>query len=185
MAIIHLIMILIKITLLSTFYSSIFLLFFHKFNFKKVAKIVKGIIRMKSFPKVYPIIWISLLAFQFTYFGDTGMGDSAKIPLGHWKTIDNVDWTTSYVEINKNKSFIIHKYYLDGNIFYGEIQVNPFEKKTSGYLIWNLKTNEYEHCKLRINNETCSHLTRKINLELMKSFDDQYSAYWGGWKFWF
>jgi hypothetical protein len=37
-------------------------------------------------------ISLGLFIFTFTYYGDHGLGDNAKIPIGHGIVINNINW---------------------------------------------------------------------------------------------
>ena len=39
-----------------------------------------------------------LFFFMFTNFGDHGLGDSARIPVGHWRAIQEVNGTQAYLQ---------------------------------------------------------------------------------------
>jgi hypothetical protein len=37
-------------------------------------------------------ISVGLFLFMFTYFGDHGLGDSARVPVGHFKVVITAHW---------------------------------------------------------------------------------------------
>ena len=43
--------------------------------------------------KLWVCIAVGLFAFSFSYWGNHGLGDSSRIPIGNWQTISNINWT--------------------------------------------------------------------------------------------
>ena len=41
---------------------------------------------------------LGLLFFLFSYYGDHGLGDSARVPVGHGRAIQEMDGTQTYIQ---------------------------------------------------------------------------------------
>lgn len=178
-ALFHLIAVCMKITLLSTFYTSLVLLITTKGNFKLVLSQVKKIVKMKQFPIAYPVIWLLLFVYSFTYYGDHGLGDSAKIPIGHGKIVSSVDHTTTSIRCN-NQYIILHQFYTKEDFLYAQTLRSPFSKEINGYLIWDLKVDKYR--TFDTEKEFKNFIKEKpqlVNGEFL-SFHDAYYLRWGG-----
>lgn len=180
-ALFHLIAVCMKITLLSTFYTSMVLLITTKGNFKLVFSQVKKIVKMKQFPIAYPVIWLLLFVYSFTYYGDHGLGDTAKIPIGHGKIVSSVDHTTTTIR-SHNQYIILHQFYTKEDFLYAQTLQSPFSKEINGYLIWDLKADKY----ITFTNEDefkrfIEEKPQLVNGEFI-SFKDAYHSHWRGLK---
>ena len=91
----HFIFQLIKIGILASVYSFILigiLLIVGKFKPNEFLKRVKSEKKKYWFSFGF-LISIGLFIFSFTYWGNHGLGDGPMIPIGHWETIENTNWT--------------------------------------------------------------------------------------------
>ena len=90
----HFIFQLIKIGILASIYSIIIigiLLLFEKVKSNDYLKKIKSQ-KINSWFSFGFIISILLFIFSFTYWGNHGLGDGPRIPIGHWETIENTNW---------------------------------------------------------------------------------------------
>ncbi|MFC0878945.1 hypothetical protein ACE01N_20290 [Saccharicrinis sp. FJH2] len=121
---------------------------------------------------------IGLFFYAFTYWGNHGLGDSYRIPVGHRQVIYNGDgvWTYFKVEVqNKLQQKHINEFAIKNDKLCANIDGNK-------YLIFDLKTskmtefqnkNDYEIFALRNNLPTTSEF---------KDFISRYHDFWSGWR---
>lgn len=183
----HFIFQLIKIGILASIYSTILigvLLVFGKF---KPAEFLK---RVKSEKKKYWfsfgfLISIGLFIFSFTYWGNHGLGDGPKIPIGHWKTIENTNWTEyGYLDVQTNDGIDIEttKFKVENDILCGNLDSSFYDFRNS-YFVFDLKVDVVTEFKTEndFNNYSESKNLPKSN-ELL-SFEQNYKNRWGGIRF--
>jgi hypothetical protein len=162
----HFLFELIKIAILSAGYAELIML---------MCKLIFSS-RYLKFHKLFFIIYAVLFVFMFTYYGDHGLGDQSKLPIGHWEIVDAGDGYP-YFEPGGNK---------------GQIKLEAFlvneetlcAQTNEGYMAYDLVTD-----KLSAFPDQSSYTVyaEKNNLPLAKSFKNfgaQYAAYWSGWRFW-
>jgi hypothetical protein len=134
------------------------------------------------------LVSISLFSFLFSYWGNHELGDGARIPIGYEKDISNTNGA-EYANIKGIQSqdgndIYTTKFKIDGNKVCGNYE-SDFYDYSSGYFVYNLESdlltefaNENEYNIYAVKNEL-----PKTN-ELL-SFNENYSNYWLGWRFWF
>lgn len=132
------------------------------------------------------LISIGLFIFSFTYWGNHGLGDSPKIPIGHWETIENTNWTEyGYLTGQKTSDgydiettkFIVTDDKLIGNLnswFYS------FE---NSFFVLDLKTDKIVEFKTESEfNKYAENNMLPKSKELL-SFMQNYKNHWGGIRF--
>ncbi len=155
----HFIFELVKIAVLAIIYSTILLI-----TFSILAKTRPGswFDRATEFKKdswfaMGFLISISLFIYMFTYWGNHGLGDSPRIPIGKWLVVDNANWN-DYGYINDMTTN-------NGN----EVVMTEFLVK-KGYLLGKLGSSFH-----RYNNEYFIYdMTEKtmVEFENQKDFDE-------------
>jgi len=184
MALIHFIFELFKILIQSAIYSSIiffgitgivkpkpgsFLYFFRK---EKMLTWVSG----------WGIIFLGLFFFMFSYYGDHGLADSARIPIGHHREIGQTD-IMSHIE-PKNKGIIyINEFIITDDYVYGTLEKQNLDLNHN-YFVYDLKLNTVQLFDQII--PFNSFLTSKnVSQESpYQTFGEHYNQYWNGWRFW-
>jgi hypothetical protein len=170
----HLVFILIKVAILSCLYGLVFLI---------IIRLIKKRLNHSSF-KNWMILSVSsfafLLVFMNTNWGDHGLGDYARIPIGEGKEIEQINYSGMYIrpEGHENETLSISSYYLDKEYCFGTIE------KSGMKFIWHLRTNEIEKFKSEID-----YLRRLQSLNLKRNqividFKFGYNRHWNGWRFW-
>ena len=133
------------------------------------------------------IISITLFVYMFSYWGDHGLGDGPKIPIGHGIVVDNTNWnkygylndisTSGKQEIEMTK-FIFTNKELIGNLDSG------FYRYENEFFVLNLESKEIkEFASINSFNE----YAKDNNLptyDSLLTFKDNYTNRWGGWRFW-
>lgn len=185
----HFIFEIIKISILASIYAT--LIFF----------IIKFISKYKPnswFERVYKnkiklwflsglTISLTLFVFMFSYWGNHGLGDSPRIPIGGGLVVDNTNWTEySYIEGLKTVDNIdveMTKFKVVDNKLIGNLDSWFYEFENS-YFIYDL--NQYEMKEFRNKNKLNDYLVANnlpLSEELM-TFEENYRNYWSGWRFW-
>jgi hypothetical protein len=167
-SLIHFIFELIKISILTLIYSYFLLLLIKKLQPSLTSKFLNRL-------NIRTGIFILLFIWQFTYWGNHGLGDSSRIPLGFGKEIKQID-ASSYIEPKKNHTIGIQSFSVLDNQFYGLTSEEML-------ITWNLETNtvtSYQSKEDYIE-------TEKTAIPSGKQFSTFWGAYknhWNGWRFW-
>ena len=133
------------------------------------------------------IISLGLFGYMFTYWGDHGLGDWARIPVGHWRQVIEVDGTRAAIqETNyENGNMIeIEKFEYSSDFLCGKTQ-EDISKYPGAYFIYDLKTNDVKFFNDKKEYELFANQKGLPMTNDFKTFSDHYSDYWGGWRFWF
>ncbi|WMJ72242.1 hypothetical protein RCC89_19660 [Cytophagaceae bacterium ABcell3] len=186
-SLIHLIITLFKITILAIIYATLTLLIF-----KLIAKFQPNSWFDRITRKKFKFWFISgfiisggLFWFMFSHFGKHGFGDSARIPIGHFRSIQEIDGIQAYIQDVENGVYAldINKFYITDDFVYG-ITGSHYENYNGGYFLYDLDKNKVRTFELidDYKNELI-----KIGLEPnveYKEFNYYYKQYWNGWRFW-
>lgn len=133
------------------------------------------------------VIWVGLFFFMFTYWGNHGLGDSARIPIGQGIAVKNINWTEyAYIEDIKTcdkiriemTKFIVIEEKLIGNL------ESWFYSFKSSYFAYDMDKKELkEFYSLKEYNDFASKNDLPLANEL-RTFKQNYSDHWHGWRFW-
>ena len=184
-ALLHLIFTLIKISILSCIYAAIILVVFriigsYKPNswFNRVSKK-----KLRLWFRCGFIISVSLFIFTFTYFGNHGLGDSARVPVGHWKAVKEINGTQAYIQDEGPVSAIeIDRFLVTDNFVYG-IASDSNENYEGKFFVYDLANNivtTFTNVKEYVNFLKTNNLKNND----YKDFRYYYSQYWHGLRFW-
>ncbi len=126
-----------------------------------------------------------LFVFMFSYWGNHGLGDSAKIPIGNGKTVDQINGMTFITPAGyEMETLDIHEFTTTDGFLFAKISSNRPAAVNKEIAIWNLKTNQVEFLDHYSDLEI---LKTKNNMQAELTFQDfqgHYSKYWNGWRFW-
>ena len=167
----HFLFEIVKIALLATGYSAVLFLLLYV-----VAEIPKLKFKKVRFYAIYRVVAVVLFVFMFTYYGDHGLGDDSRIPIGHWESIRASDGYP-YLEMPGHSGQLnIGTFSLSGDIICAEAD--------SGIVYYNLRSNRAVTFK-----REAAYITfaNRYKLPLPDEFEDfykHYREYWGGWRFW-
>ncbi|RYU75458.1 hypothetical protein [Hymenobacter persicinus] len=129
------------------------------------------------------LISVALFIFSFTYWGNHGLGDYSRIPLGYGEAMEEMNGTMTYFEPIKNiagreDNPEIIAYQLRNDVLCAALGsdstffVYDLASKRSRLFDGQRAYNDYAH---RANLPTASHF---------EPFAQQYTRYWNGWRFW-
>jgi hypothetical protein len=178
---------LVKISILGSIYASFLLLVFLVVGHFKPGSLFSKVLKKKMLFWFLSgsLISIGLFFFMFTFWGNHGLGDWARIPLDYKKQVIEVDGTRAYLQ---NTSYTygdieIEKFEFTKNFLCGKTG-NTLTSYPGDYLVYNLITNEVTF----YNDEStyaafaCTKGLPAINT--FKNFSYHYNRYWNGWRFW-
>lgn len=185
-AIFHFVFELLKIAILSSAYAIILVSILSFLNKRMSNEFLTKILnsKFKTWVVFGFLISVSLFTYMFSYWGNHGLGDYARIPVGYGKEVSEINGTQAYIESNEYnygslpvKNFSKQKHFIIGETDSSPVDIPP------PYYFWNLKNNklilfsseiEFRHYLLEFG---------LSNYEL-KSFRENYKKYWLGWRFW-
>ncbi|GAB5417448.1 MAG: hypothetical protein Crog4KO_30300 [Crocinitomicaceae bacterium] len=141
-------------------------------------KRIKETSRSKRFTWV--LFCFILFIWQFSYWGDHGLGDYSRVPIGYGKEIEQINSTGMYISPNgyESQMFGIKEYSIDKEYCFGSMS------KNKGFFIWNLKTNGIQ--KISTYEKYMDELKSKRIQDkyVFHNFQEAYDSYWSGWRFW-
>ncbi len=186
MALFHLLFELIKIAILSCIYASLVLLVFKIIAYYKpdswFEKVSKKKLKLWFLSGL--ILSVFLFIFMFSYYGDHGLGDSARVPIGHWKAIQQVDGVQAYIQDEGPISMLeIGKFQTTVDFVYGF--TSPSNENYDGtYFVYDLANNSVKTFQQE---QEYFHFLALKNLDKNPNYQDfnyYYKAYWNGWRSW-
>lgn len=181
----HLFFELIKISILGTIYATLTLIIILVIgNYKSESWFARVSNRkLKSWFLFGFIISIGLFVFMFSYWGDHGLGDSARVPIGHFQAVNQINGVDTYIEVEKYDELEINDFTFDENNLFAEIR-QEFSYEKGAYIKWDLITNEWTfyHSKKDFLMEAEEHNYPKPTK--FKPFFEHYKRHWHGWRFW-
>lgn len=175
----HFIFQLIKIFIQSSFYAFLVIVIFSYIGYFKPQSWFNKISGNKTklwFSSIYKI-YIFLFFFQFTYFGNHGLGDHAIIPIGHFEIVNQINGNQTYIEKN-GQQLSINSFAFDGDKLFANI-----DSDIANYLIWDLKTDNWTFLKSEDEYIKIAHKQNYPSLNNFDNFNSYYSQYWHGWRF--
>ncbi|WP_201982811.1 hypothetical protein [Hymenobacter rubidus] len=121
---------------------------------------------------------IALLLLANTPWGDHGLGDYARIPLGHGLAMEQINGTMAYFEpVTTIDQPEIISYQVANGVLCAKADKNL-------YFTYDLALKRYQ-----IFADSTAYNSNAKNLSLpttsqFESFNRHYARYWGGWRFW-
>ena len=179
----HFIFVLVKISILASIYASLILLVFRLISrfkpdswFDRVTKEKSRFWRLTGF-----IISVGLFVYMFTYFGNHGLGDSARIPIGHFKYVRYGG--NSYIQNSEGDQLGIINFTFDKNQLYAETQ-REFNREKGDYVVWNLRNDSWTFYKTKTDYLIAVQQNNYPAPDQFKEFWHYYGLHWHGWRFW-
>jgi hypothetical protein len=176
---------LIKISILSSIYAAVTLLVFKIVGHLKAGswfeKVSKKKLRLWFLSGFF--ISVALVIFMVTYWGDHGLGDSAKVPIGHFKTVKQINGVDAFIENRNGEQLEIKDFTFDDKNLYGQIQ-KEFNGDKGDYVVWNLRTDEWKFYKSEEEYLKAASHNNYPRPEKFEDFGNFYSRHWNGIRFW-
>ena len=184
----HFVFELVKIAILASVYSILIVLLFRTLGKNKPNSWFNKVSKKKTrlWFLIGLIISIILSALMFSYWGDHGLGDNARIPVGHGKSVEQINGSTTYItaEGYEMETLDINEFAITDDYLFAKISSNRSAAINKEIAIWNLKTNAVEFLN---HFSEIEGFKSKHNIKeqlAFQNFQSQYSKYWNGWRFW-
>ena len=188
-ALFSLIALIVKIAVLASIYGAIVLLIFGI-----IYKVTKNEWVGRRLKRKLFLWWITgfiysicSFVFAFSYWGDRGFGDFARIPIGYGYEVKNIDGSTTYFEDEKgsySRQAFLKKFTVKDHTLCAEFEGFNITDCKDCFIVFDAEKSkmtefksEKEYAQYAINNK----LPLRVDF---KEFDDIYNDYWDGWKFW-
>lgn len=186
MVLFHFIFELIKISILSCIYATMILIAFKIIGHYKIEswfnKVSKRKLRLWFLSGLF--ISIGLFFYMFSYSGNHGLGDSARIPVGHGRAIEQSDGILAYIQNEGPIDMLtIDKFIITDNYIYGSVG-DRNENYEGQYFLYDLINNNVKTYTQEA--DFINHL-KTINQPPRPDYKDFYYYYdkhWSGWRFW-
>lgn len=183
----HFIFQLLKIGILASIYSALLI---GLMLFLDLYKSTEYLERIKMEKKKYwflfgLLIFIVLFVFSLTYWGNHGLGDGARIPIGNFKEVEEINGIDAYIEPENYPYGLmkVHSFVKSGNFLTGKTEVSTVHRPKP-FFSWNLSKDKI----IFFDSENQYNLFAKNNnlpkSTEFKTFRQSYKEYWGGIKFW-
>lgn len=181
----HAIFELIKISILGSIYATLALIVF------KIVAYFKPHSWFNKVSKKKLRFWLSsgffisfgLVIFMVTYWGDHGLGDNARVPIGHFKTVKQINGDVAYIENKGGEQLGIKNFTFDNDNFYGETQ-KELNGEKGDYVVWDLRTDEWKFYKTEEEYIEVANHNNYPKPDKFEDFGNFYSRYWNGLRFW-
>jgi len=177
----HLVFIIIKVAILSCLYGLLFLL---------IIRLIKKRLNLSSI-KTWMILsassFVLLFVFMNTYWGNHGLGDGPKIPIGNGIIVDNINWTEyGYIKglkTNDNIDIEMTQFKVIDDKLIGNLNSSFYDFENS-FFVYDLDTKKLIEFKTK--NEFDDYLVKNelgTSSDLL-TFRENYNNHWNGWRFW-
>ena len=181
----HFIFELIKISILGCIYATLTLVTFKIIGHYKpdswFDKVSKKKLRLWFLSGL--VISVGLFLFMFTYFGDHGLGDSARVPIGHFKVVRQINGSDTYLQNSKGDQLGITNFDYDSDRLYAETQ-REFNGEKGDFVVWDLRDDNWIFYRTK---DDYLKEAKKNNYPTPETFEDFFTFYkrhWHGWRFW-
>lgn len=185
-ALFHFIFELIKISILASIYATLLLLIFKIIGYCNAGswcdRITKKKLRFWLLSGF--IVSIGLFIYMFTYFGDHGMGDTAKVPVGCFKEVRQINGVDSYIENSKGEQLGIVSFAFENNRLYAETQ-REYNAGKGDYVVWDLQNDQWIFFKTKADYLMVVEQNNYPLPDRFEEFENHYKRHWHGWRFWF
>ena len=178
-ALFHLIFMLAKIAIQSSVYATVLLILTRLISRYKAGGFIDRTSKDKTrfWRTTGFAVSFLLFVFAFTYWGDHGLGDGSRIPVGYGQEIRNGDGVFSYFYSNDGSQRQILNFQIKDSLLFAEQDNNK-------YLVFDFKNSELREFESiedyeRVANENGFPMTTEF-----KDFIVHYHDYWNGWRFW-
>lgn len=186
----HFIFELIKVSILSCIYATLTLLTFKLVGFYNPNSWFDSVSqkKLRFWFSSGLIISIGLFSYMFTYYGDHGLGDGPKIPIGYGIVVDNTNWTEyGYIQGVKTSDKIdieMTKFIIDDNMLIGNLD-SWFYEFENAYFVYDLKAKVIKEFKTKSEFDSYLRENKLSTSEDLLTFEENYNSHWNGWRFWF
>ena len=183
----HFIFVLTKIVILASIYAGLLLFLFRNIYisnpenwFQRITANRKPFLCISG-----AIISILLFIWMFTYWGNHGFGDSARIPIGYGIAIENINWSDhgyiSNVEVLAGRRLEMTKFKVNGGTLVGNLD-SWFDSYQNQYFSLDLESRKLTEFKYESDFNHFAGLNSLPKANELESFEENYRNYWSGWR---
>ncbi|MCB2376534.1 hypothetical protein LGH70_03010 [Hymenobacter sp. BT635] len=126
---------------------------------------------------------MALFVFSFTYWGHHGLGDYARVPLGHGETMEEMNGVTAYFKPIQQ----LPDYEDAGEVLAYQVRHDMLcavLDPDSTYYVYNLASKRSQLFADRTAYEAYAHGQDLPRPEEFEDFKRHYIRHWSGWRFW-
>ncbi|MBO2009913.1 hypothetical protein [Hymenobacter negativus] len=123
-----------------------------------------------------------MFVFSFTYWGNHGLGDYARIPLGNGEAMQEINGMEAYFETDVPLELSSDQPFIDSFQVADDVLCGQANDKT--FFTYNLVTKQQRHFGDAQEYATYATQHGLPAVREFKSFGAHYSSYWSGWRFW-
>jgi hypothetical protein len=186
---IHFVFELIKISILATAYATILLLLF-----RWIARVLPDgwcdlVSRRKArfwFLSGF-LISVGLFGFLFSYYGNHGLGDGPRIPIGSGLIVNNANWDEyGYVdEVITSDGVSLHmtRFRVVDDKLLGNLD-SWFDTFSNAYFVYDMDSEELTEFASETEFNAYAKAHGLPEVTALRTFEENYYDRWGGWWFW-
>ncbi|MEZ5043284.1 MAG: hypothetical protein R2828_25535 [Saprospiraceae bacterium] len=191
-ALIHLFIEIIKITIFTIVYSFIIVKLLEVISKKKPRSRLSFYLNNKIIIRalralISIVIFIGLFIWMFSFWGNHGFGDSARIPVGNKIAVENINWTEyGYIkkeQISNAVNIETTRFKITGNKILGNFD-SDFYTYQNKYFIFNTENKSMLEFKTVKEFDLYTEKNNLPSSDELLSFRANYESYWHGWRFW-
>ncbi|RZK29077.1 MAG: hypothetical protein EOO63_09825 [Hymenobacter sp.] len=137
--------------------------------------------RRNFWQRSFIVAYAGLFLFSFTYWGDHGLGDSARLPIGHGEEIVEINSMAAYFEASvpitlPTDAPIVDRFRVASDVLCG--------RAGESYFTYDLATKQQQLFADSQEYNAYARLHSLPGASELQSFRKAYASYWGGWRFW-
>ena len=185
----HFIFEIIKISILASVYATL-IFFIIKFISKYKPnswfdKVSKRKIRLWFLSGL--IVSLILFVFMFSYWGNHGLGDSPRIPIGGGLVVENTNWTEfGYIEELRTIDDIrveMTRFRVFNDKLLGNLDSWFYEFENS-YFVYDMNNREMIEFSSKVKFDDYLETNNLPLSDKLMTFEENYRSFWSGWRFW-
>jgi len=138
--------------------------------------------RKKFWRRSFAAAYGALFLFSCTYWGDHGLGDHARLPIGHGEAIEELNGIETYFEASPPLQVATDQPFIDRFQVAGDVLCGQASDKS--FFTYNLATKEQQHFADSSEYDAYARPRGLAPIGEFQSFWKQYGRHWGGWRFW-
>jgi hypothetical protein len=178
---IHFVFQLIKIPLQASIYALLVVLIATVIKFLFPASKFANVFSQQRqvFKKAWLFITVGLFIFSFTYWGDHGLGDSSRIPIGNGKSV--YLGGSAYIDLDTSQVYFNHFTYDSKRLYASNVETTT--GRQHDLLVYDL---EEDRVTFYNKEEDYLKVAKAYVYPLPDTFEDFevfYNRYWNGWRF--
>jgi hypothetical protein len=130
------------------------------------------------------VISVGLVFFMFSYYGDHGLGDDARVPIGYGRAIQEMDARQAYIQDEGPIPMLTLKRFIVTDQFVYGVSGEEEDNYDGNYFVYDLEKNSVTSF---VDQSTYLNHLRELALDRdtnYKDFNFYYTKYWTDLRFW-